>query len=98
RFSRDWSSDVCSSDLQCLAQVGMTEFAHRQISQLSGGQQQRVFLARALAQQARIYLMDEPFQGVDAATETAIVELLRSLREQGKIGRAAGRASSEISA
>jgi len=68
---------------QCLEQVGMTEFARRQISQLSGGQQQRVFLARALAQQARIYLMDEPFQGVDAATESAIVDLLRALREQG---------------
>lgn len=68
---------------QCLAQVGMTDFARRQISELSGGQQQRVFLARALAQQARIYLMDEPFQGVDAATEQAIVELLRTLRAQG---------------
>jgi manganese/zinc/iron transport system ATP- binding protein len=68
---------------ECLAKVGMSEFANRQISQLSGGQQQRVFLARALAQQTRIYLMDEPFAGVDAATERAIVGLLRELRERG---------------
>ena len=59
--------------LACLEQVGMRDFAHRQISQLSGGQQQRVFLARALAQDARLYLMDEPFAGVDATTERAIV-------------------------
>lgn len=69
---------------ECLEQVGMSSFADRQISQLSGGQQQRVFLARALAQQAQIYFMDEPFAGVDAATETAIVELLRQLKAQGK--------------
>lgn len=68
---------------QSLEKVGMSDFAHRQISQLSGGQQQRVFLARALAQQARVYLMDEPFAGVDAATERAIVALLHNLREQG---------------
>src|SRR5690606_21496405 len=61
----------------------MAEFADRQISQLSGGQQQRVFLARALVQDASIYLMDEPFQGVDATTERAIVDLLRELRAQG---------------
>ncbi len=67
-----------------LAKVGMLELAHRQISELSGGQQQRVFLARALVQNADIYLMDEPFQGVDATTEKAIVEVLRSLRRQGK--------------
>jgi manganese/zinc/iron transport system ATP- binding protein len=70
--------------MQCLEHVGMTPFAHRQISQLSGGQQQRVFLARALAQQAQIYFMDEPFAGVDAATESAIVTLLRELKAQGK--------------
>ena len=68
---------------ECLDKVGMTEFAHRQISQLSGGQQQRVFLARALAQQARVYLMDEPFAGVDAATERTIAGLLAELRENG---------------
>ena len=70
--------------LEALDQVGMADFAHRQISQLSGGQQQRVFLARALAQDARVYLMDEPFAGVDATTERAIIGLLRELRRQGK--------------
>jgi manganese/zinc/iron transport system ATP- binding protein len=68
---------------EALEKVGMEAFAERQISQLSGGQQQRVFLARALVQDARIYLMDEPFQGVDARTETAIVEVLRELRGRG---------------
>ncbi len=67
-----------------LEQVGMSQYAHRQIRQLSGGQQQRVFLARALAQDARIYFMDEPFAGVDAATESAIVTLMQSLRSTGK--------------
>jgi len=67
-----------------LQQVGMADFAGRQISQLSGGQQQRVFLARALAQDAQLYLMDEPFAGVDAVTERAIVDLLRDLRARGK--------------
>jgi manganese/zinc/iron transport system ATP- binding protein len=62
----------------------MLLYADRQISQLSGGQQQRVFLARALVQDAQIYLMDEPFQGVDATTERAIVTLLQELRKQGK--------------
>ncbi|MEM6749996.1 MAG: metal ABC transporter ATP-binding protein [Planctomycetota bacterium] len=70
--------------LACLDRVGMAAFAHRQISQLSGGQQQRVFLARALAQEAELYFMDEPFAGVDAATEKAIVEVLHALRGQGK--------------
>ena len=67
-----------------LAQVGMADFAERQIGQLSGGQQQRVFLARALAQDAMLYLMDEPFVGVDAATEGAIVDVLRALEERGR--------------
>ncbi len=70
--------------LRCLEQVGMADFANRQISQLSGGQQQRVFLARALAQDAQLYFMDEPFVGVDAVTERAIVNLLRDLRARGK--------------
>ena len=70
--------------VQALEQVGMAEHADRQISQLSGGQQQRVFVARALIQDARVYLMDEPFQGVDAVTERAIVDLLRRLREGGR--------------
>lgn len=69
---------------QTLRQVGMEAYSARQISQLSGGQQQRVFLARALVQEASVYLMDEPFKGVDAQTEKAIVLLLRELREQGK--------------
>ena len=67
-----------------LARVGMADLAARQISQLSGGQQQRVFLARALVQQAPVYFMDEPFQGVDAVTERAIVDILRELRSQGR--------------
>ena len=70
--------------LGALERVGMDGFAKRQISQLSGGQQQRVFLARALVQDAEVYLMDEPFQGVDATTERAIVELLRAIAAQGK--------------
>jgi manganese/zinc/iron transport system ATP- binding protein len=70
--------------LEAMHRVGMADFAYRQISQLSGGQQQRVFLARALVQNADLYLMDEPFAGVDASTERAIVELLRELRGQGK--------------
>lgn len=64
--------------------VGMGGFAQRQISQLSGGQQQRVFLARALLQEAEIYFMDEPFSGIDHGTEKVIMDLLRSLRNQGK--------------
>ena len=70
--------------IECLEKLGMGAYADRQISQLSGGQQQRVFLARALAQDAEIYLMDEPFAGVDAATEQAIILLLRELRSKGK--------------
>jgi manganese/zinc/iron transport system ATP- binding protein len=70
--------------LEALGKVGMEALAGRQISQLSGGQQQRVFLARALVQNAAVYFMDEPFQGVDAVTERAIIELLRELRARGK--------------
>ncbi|WP_134682932.1 metal ABC transporter ATP-binding protein [Brevibacillus migulae] len=70
--------------LQCLQKVGMSDYADRQISQLSGGQQQRVFLARALAQEAQLYFMDEPFAGVDAATEKAIIQLLTELKVQQK--------------
>jgi manganese/zinc/iron transport system ATP- binding protein len=69
---------------QALEQVGIADLAGRQISQLSGGQQQRVFLARALVQDARFYLMDEPFAAVDAATEVAIVSLLKTLQAGGK--------------
>lgn len=70
--------------LACLERVGMQDFADRQIGQLSGGQQQRVFLARALAQGADLYLLDEPFAGVDAATEKAIIAVLKDLKAQGK--------------
>ncbi len=70
--------------LHCLEQVGMTGFVSRQISELSGGQQQRVFIARALAQEADLYLMDEPFAGVDMATETAIFQLLKDMAASGK--------------
>lgn len=69
---------------EALERVGMDGFTDRQIGQLSGGQQQRVFLARALAQGADLYLLDEPFAGVDAATETAIVAVLEALKAQGK--------------
>lgn len=69
---------------QALERVGIADLAHRQISQLSGGQQQRTFLARALVQEADLYLMDEPFAAVDAATEKAIVRLLQDLRSAGK--------------
>lgn len=70
--------------MECLEKVGMQDFARRQISQLSGGQQQRVFLARALAQEAEVYFMDEPFAGVDASTEKAIVSLLQELRDSNR--------------
>lgn len=70
--------------MSALEKVGMEGYATRQISQLSGGQQQRVFLARALVQDSTVYLMDEPFQGVDATTERAIVDLLQELRANGK--------------
>jgi manganese/zinc/iron transport system ATP- binding protein len=72
------------SALEALQKVGMAQYAGRQISQLSGGQQQRTFLARALVQDAQVYFMDEPFQGVDATTERAIVDLLKELRGGGK--------------
>lgn len=70
--------------LEELEKVGMSAYAKRQISQLSGGQQQRVFLARALAQDAQLYLMDEPFAGVDVATERAIIALLKELKSANK--------------
>ena len=70
--------------MDCLKKVGMDGFLNRQISQLSGGQQQRTFLARALAQQADIYFMDEPFAGVDAATEKAIIDILQEMTRSKK--------------
>ena len=69
---------------ECLEKVKMLPYADRQISNLSGDQQQRVFLARALAQESDLYFMDEPFAGVDAATEAAIVTILQELKDQGK--------------
>ena len=69
--------------MECLEQVGLAALADRQISELSGGQQQRVFLARALMQRAQLYLMDEPFSGVDALTEGAILRVLGELRQRG---------------
>ncbi|MDK7012142.1 iron/manganese ABC transporter ATP-binding protein SitB, partial [Escherichia coli] len=66
-----------------LARVGMSEYRHRQIGELSGGQKKRVFLARAIAQQGKVILLDEPFTGVDVQTEARIIELLRELRDEG---------------
>ena len=82
-FKRPRKSDR-EAAIESLRKVGMEQYANRQISQLSGGQQQRVFLARALAQQADVYFMDEPFAGVDAATEKAILEILQTITSAGK--------------
>ncbi|WP_407494875.1 manganese/iron ABC transporter ATP-binding protein [Pseudooceanicola sp. MF1-13] len=68
-----------------LARVNMTEYRHRQIGELSGGQKKRVFLARALAQDAKVILLDEPFTGVDVKTEEQIIALLRDLRKEGRV-------------
>ena len=70
--------------LKAIEQVGMLDFKDRQISEISGGQQQRTFIARALVQEADIYLMDEPFQGVDSTTEKSIVDILKKLKSDGK--------------
>ncbi len=88
RYARTgWVRRVRRSDRavveESLDRVGMSDYASRQIGQLSGGQRQRVFIARALAQQAPVMVMDEPFAGVDARTEAAILELLRELRGEG---------------
>lgn len=74
---REWAN-------QCLEKVGIEEFADRQIAELSGGQQQRVFLARALAQRADYFFLDEPFVGIDVASEEVIINILKQLRDQGK--------------
>lgn len=84
KFFQRWNKQDKEIAMSSLQKVGMQGFKDRQISQLSGGQQQRVFLARALAQQADLYLMDEPFAGIDATTENSILELLLSMRNQGK--------------
>ncbi|WP_188206455.1 metal ABC transporter ATP-binding protein [Alkalibacillus aidingensis] len=83
RWHRNSKDDIDTAK-SCLKKVGMDGYEKRQINELSGGQQQRVFLARALAQDSPIYLMDEPFTGVDAATEKAIVKLLEEMKKQGK--------------
>ena len=70
---------------ECLDKVGMTEFANRQIGELSGGQQQRVFMARALAQKAEFFFLDEPFVGIDVSSEEIIMDILKELRKEGKI-------------
>ena len=82
-FKKPRKADIEAS-LEVLRLVGLEELKDRQIAQLSGGQQQRVFLARALAQNADIYFMDEPFAGVDAATEKAIISILQKLAKEGK--------------
>jgi manganese/zinc/iron transport system ATP- binding protein len=81
RFTRRADREMA---MKCLRRVDIEHLADRQIAQLSGGQQQRVFLARALAQNADLYILDEPFAGVDAATESAIIALLREMAAQGK--------------
>ncbi|WP_108501019.1 manganese/iron ABC transporter ATP-binding protein [Paracoccus indicus] len=70
---------------EAMARVGISEYRHRQIGELSGGQKKRVFLARALAQEARVILLDEPFTGVDVQTEQAIIALLRQMRDEGRV-------------
>ena len=71
--------------MQCLEKVGMQEFANSQIGELSGGQQQRVFLARALAQNADFFFLDEPFVGIDVSSEEVIIGILKQLQTEGKI-------------
>ena len=83
-FRRPRPADRQALD-QALARVNMTEFRHRQIGALSGGQRKRVFLARAIAQEARVILLDEPFTGVDVQTEEAIITLLREMRDEGRV-------------
>ena len=70
---------------EALERVSMSEYRHRQIGELSGGQKKRVFLARALAQEGQVILLDEPFTGVDVTTEDAIIDLLKSLRDEGRV-------------
>lgn len=77
RKEKEWA-------LKCLEKVDMLEFQNRQIGELSGGQQQRVFLARALAQKAELFLLDEPFVGIDVTSEEMIVKILKELRDEGK--------------
>ncbi len=82
-FKRPGKNEKLAAE-EALQKLGILDLAQRQISQLSGGQQQRVFLARALVQEADIYFMDEPFQGVDVTTEKAIIQLLKEIKAKGK--------------
>ncbi len=84
-FLRIASAKDCAAVDQALERVGMSEFRHRQIGELSGGQRKRVFLARALAQDGQVILLDEPFTGVDVKTEDQIVNLLREMRDEGRV-------------
>lgn len=84
-FLRRASADDRQKVDQALERVNMSEYRHRQIGELSGGQKKRVFLARALAQEGRVILLDEPFTGVDVSTEDAIIDLLKSLRDEGRV-------------
>lgn len=84
RFLKRLNKQDHECALEALEKVGMSEFKNRQINNLSGGQQQRVFLARALAQNADIYLLDEPFSGIDAKSEASIVDIFKSLRRDHK--------------
>jgi len=84
-FLRRPSAEDRKAVAEALARVDMTSYAKRQIGELSGGQRKRVFLARALAQQADVVLLDEPFTGIDVKTEEAIVKLLRSMRDEGRV-------------
>lgn len=83
-FRRSRANDRQAVDA-ALARVGMTDFRHRQIGELSGGQKKRVFLARAVAQEAQVILLDEPFTGVDVKTEEAIIALLKAMRDEGRV-------------
>lgn len=82
RLAKQADKDAVSN---ALTRVGMADFRKRQIGELSGGQKKRVFLARALAQDSQVILLDEPFTGVDVKTEDSIIELLRSLRDEGRV-------------
>jgi manganese/iron transport system ATP-binding protein len=84
-FFRRPKKEDCAAVTDALDRVNMAEFRHRQIGELSGGQRKRVFLARALAQEGQVILLDEPFTGVDVQTEDQIIDLLREMRDEGRV-------------